>query len=379
MKIPKEKKIGYLEGLRGLAALMVVTYHHFYGFFPNLLYPNKNKLFSTISATPVNIFYNGHFAVYLFFVLSGFVLSYKFFKFKDFKILTSSASRRYLRLLPPVLFSILISYFLLKLSFFFNKDASLITRCCLATYFNFKPDILSVLYDSFISSFFINGSTYNIVLWTIKYEMLGSFLIFGIAGIFGSLRNRFIFYIIILLLTIYNPYSSFVLGLMLADIVNNKKFYLEKIEQKKVLIPIVTIGLFLGSYPNNRILTDTIYEPMKLNFMPDLAHFYHTIAAFLILFSLLISDFLKNIFSHKIFLFLGKISFSMYVMHFIIINSFSSFVFITLSSRLSYNYAFIATFIISNIFIFLISYLVYKYIDLLGIKFSKLVYEKLFN
>jgi peptidoglycan/LPS O-acetylase OafA/YrhL len=379
MKISKQEKIKYLEGLRGLAALIVVTYHHFYGFFPMLLYPSKNKLFSDISASPINILYNGHFAVYVFFVLSGFVLSYKFFKFKDFKILTSSAARRYIRLLPPVLFSILASYFLLSQSLFFNKEASIISKCCLATYFSFNANIFNALYDSFISSFFINGSPYNIVLWTIKYEMLGSFFVFAIAGLFGQLKNRFVFYIIILLLTIYNPYSSFVLGLMLADLLNNKSFYFKKLKQKKLLMPIAIIGIFLGSYPNNRILTDTIYEPLKLNLMPDMAHFYHTIAAFLILITLLSSNFLKNVFSHKIFLFLGKISFSMYAIHFIVINSFSSFIFVALNDRFSYNYSFIITFIISNIFIFVFSYLVYKYIDLNGIRYSKLMYKKMFS
>lgn len=372
----QEKKLLYFEGLRGIAAFIVVIYHLIYGFYPTLLYPSGNKILNTISGSPLNIFYNGHFAVYIFFVLSGYVLTFKFFRFKDYKTITSSAIRRYFRLLAPVLFSIFVAYLLLRLNLFFNDDASKITTCCLGTYFNFNPNFLDMLYNSFIRTFFIGQTEYNIVLWTIRYELFGSFLVFSLAALFSKVKSRFLFYFVFLLLTINTVYCAFVAGMILSDMSNSNYEFLNGF-RKLIIVPILLIGLFLGSFPNNRILADTVYVFMETSLITDNAHLYHLLGASFLIFAILISEKLKVLLSYRIFLFLGKISFSMYVIHFIIINSFSSFLFIYMIKVLPYNITFVTTSLLSIFVILTSSHFVYKYIDLNGIKLSRYIYEKL--
>ena len=67
------KHIAYFDSIRGIAALTVV-WAHFQGRYGNPLSPfTENTLFALL--------YDGNVAVSIFFVLSGFVLSAKYFNF----------------------------------------------------------------------------------------------------------------------------------------------------------------------------------------------------------------------------------------------------------------------------------------------------------
>ena len=74
-------KIQYLEGIRGVAALMVFFHHFLLAFFPSFNFagdPATSHLGTfelNYWRTPLSVFTNGEFMVSLFFVLSGFVLS----------------------------------------------------------------------------------------------------------------------------------------------------------------------------------------------------------------------------------------------------------------------------------------------------------------
>ena len=73
-----------LDGIRGIACLIVLISHFMQFFLPSVFVQNQIDHYGEkyISETPFNILYNGHFAVMLFFVLSGMVLSIPFFKGK---------------------------------------------------------------------------------------------------------------------------------------------------------------------------------------------------------------------------------------------------------------------------------------------------------
>ncbi len=76
-----EKKLFYLDGARGVAALSVVISHYIQVFYPAALNGNSQQAHfqwdTLYGYSPLNLFYNRQFAVCLFFVLSGYVLSVK--------------------------------------------------------------------------------------------------------------------------------------------------------------------------------------------------------------------------------------------------------------------------------------------------------------
>ena len=62
-------KVPYLEGLRGIAAMQVVLLHFVTGFLPNT---------AQHAWPPLRVLFDGHTAVYVFFLISGAVLTPSF-------------------------------------------------------------------------------------------------------------------------------------------------------------------------------------------------------------------------------------------------------------------------------------------------------------
>jgi len=93
------QRLDYLDSVRGIAAMMVVVYH-----FIGWRWPDYTKYHVASMA------FNGADAVSFFFVLSGFVLSYKYFRSdRDIKM-GNYIYRRVLRLYPAFIFTVLINY-----------------------------------------------------------------------------------------------------------------------------------------------------------------------------------------------------------------------------------------------------------------------------
>src|SRR5436309_879806 len=96
MGMPANKQIACVDGLRGLAVIAVVLFHH-------RLQHERDALHSTFSQllAPVRFGFSG---VDLFFVLSGFCLTYSLLgraKAGRFPTLQSYLSARWWRLAPP--------------------------------------------------------------------------------------------------------------------------------------------------------------------------------------------------------------------------------------------------------------------------------------
>lgn len=127
-----ESKIGYLEGLRGIASLIVVFHHYMCAFYPAMVFGagaafHIGPIEARFAASPLNVLYNGGFAVCIFFVLSGYVLTNRYFRIRQRDLVTSSAVRRYVRLMIPTLFTVIVAYLLSTANLYYNGLASNIT------------------------------------------------------------------------------------------------------------------------------------------------------------------------------------------------------------------------------------------------------------
>jgi peptidoglycan/LPS O-acetylase OafA/YrhL len=105
------QRISYLDSIRGLAALSVVIFH------TNawLDFTKDPPFYSPVPTHILNIIFNGHSAVSLFFVLSGFVLSLKYFlkpnrpiSYLEFII------KRFFRIYPAFLVVFLLAFLVKK-------------------------------------------------------------------------------------------------------------------------------------------------------------------------------------------------------------------------------------------------------------------------
>ncbi|MEA2741154.1 MAG: hypothetical protein QOH05_4461 [Acetobacteraceae bacterium] len=77
---PAPPRVGWLEGLRGLAAMQVVLLHYVSAFFPAMIstYPLHEFWWQSILTAPLAFLYDGSAAVYLFFIMSGAALTQAF-------------------------------------------------------------------------------------------------------------------------------------------------------------------------------------------------------------------------------------------------------------------------------------------------------------
>jgi len=377
------KKLGYLESLRGIAALVVVFAHYAVGFYPALFWPEADHAHTAgnveflIAGTPLNVLYNGDFSVSIFFVLSGFVLSYKFFKDRTSDVLLAPlVAKRYVRLLIPVLFSNVLAYAMLSSSLFFSGSASAITRSSewLVGFWRFGPNIWTMLRESFYGNFFHNENLYNNVLWTMTYEFYGSLIVFGFLAFFRNSPRRVIAYVLLMLVFRRSYYLAFVLGIMLSDWHSSEANVLKRVRGKGPFLVALLAGLLLGSVPMERQGAGTLYGAMQNVTLPRV---YHVLGAFLVMVAVLHVRQLQAFLSKKPFLFLGRISFSLYILHFLMLTSLSCWLLLAFAPHVSYHAAFLAAFGISLPLIMTASQLTYKYVDQSGIRLSQALYSAL--
>lgn len=241
-----------------------------------------------------------------------------------------------------------------------------------------QPELHQLFYNTFIGNFFLYKDFYNPVLWTMTYELFGSFMIFYFLFFLGDKPWRYIVYPVVFVAFWNSYYLAFFIGLLLSDLHNSGSNHLSMIKNKYVIFLIASVGLFLGSFPlikNQGIIYDWMVFPIT---NVPLYVFYHIIGAALFLLALLTSSRLQAFFSRNVFSYLGKISFSLYLIHFTILNSFSVWIFKKLSFYFSYHLSFFFTISVSMPIIFVLSHLMSRYVDEKTVLFLSKVTQKSF-
>jgi peptidoglycan/LPS O-acetylase OafA/YrhL len=300
-----------LDGLRGMAALVVVCFHFGSGFLPRLI-PDQTDHPYWLAFTPVGILYNGPFAVSIFFVLSGFVL-YQ----------AASASQtplyvqlilRYLRLALPATASVLFAWALLK---WIPNAASQVNALSphawtepRSVYQGQIPGLTQALYDGSVGIFRGGSSLFNNVLWTMQVEAVGSIAIYLFCSMPNYGRWRMIFGVALGMAAIAFPmYLGFALGAALSELLIRGR--LKRIFPVGALI----VGILLG-FPGKGFAAMIGLPQVRRRFtIGATGGYFPAIAAALILYALLLSPSLNRAFSQRVLRFFGAISFPLYLLH----------------------------------------------------------------
>jgi peptidoglycan/LPS O-acetylase OafA/YrhL len=330
-------KLLYVESIRGIAAIIVVFAHLRTAFFPyptvieGALSPGSPIINQLFYGLPFGWIVSGHFAVVIFFVLSGYVLTYRYFETFALSDLQKQGAKRFLRLAIPVFTTVMLSYFMYSTGMMANSAelARITGDMGIAGNFTFTPNFNNALYDATIGVFVNRSSMYNPVLWTMSIELVGSFLIFGLAALLSNNKYRWIFYIVAILLLSQTYYVGFILGLLLADAVHNTKM----IEQSKKYLNkgYITIGIVLVILLISSESMIGVSGPFHIIGMDGTTtvKMWHLLAAFLLLWLTISSEGLQRFFSFKPFVILGSLSFSIYLLHYLILFSLGSWVFVS--------------------------------------------------
>ena len=371
-----------LEGLRGIAALSVVIHHFVFAYFPYLLEGGNtvrhSRFEDNIYGTPLALIYAGTFAVAVFFVLSGFVLSIGYFQTKNEMIIKKLASKRYLRLMLPALAATMLCFVLLSLGApkLITATAAITQSEWLAGTWSMDSSIFGALYSGAIGIFLQSGSAYDNVLWTMMIEFFGSFLVFGFLLLFAKSKYRWIMYLALAVVTFNSWFLPFIIGMALADAY--AQGWLSKLANRtSLIVTLVVGGLILGSFPHGKV-TGTAYQLIDLQALHigvKTEMLYLTVGATMILLAVLVSSRLKQWFSAGWVSNLGKYTFSLYLTHLAILYTVTSAAFLLFNQSVGYTTAALLGLAVSLPVIWLVTRLFERYVDAPSIRFAKYAAE----
>ena len=374
---PSPKPVGKdytAEGLRGLAALNVFFAHFFLCFFPH----GFDALFPGLQTSPAadgpvesilrwpgaSVLWNGNFAVAIFFVLSGFVLSRPYYAGNHLETLRDRYLKRYLRLGIPSAASVLIGYLLLRGHLLTNLGAATLSHSdWLRSYFAFPATLGGALQDSAYRVIFLGESRYNPPLWTMKIEFIGSLITLAFYTLMpGTVWRKLLHYAIaVVAIGIFTQrdsiyYYAFLLGGLL--------WILPK-PGAVVRYVLLGAGLVLASYQYDasfRWLPQTTWYEAKW--------FYNVIGAFLIMWALR-SGMLDRFLASPPLRLLGRMSFSVYLTHFFVLMTFTCWFYLQFSRGWSTVTWVSSDLFLSLVILFAVAYVFERVVDRSAIRFAR--------
>jgi peptidoglycan/LPS O-acetylase OafA/YrhL len=318
-------KLVPLEGLRGIAAAIVVLYHLVLGFTHKGVgvVPHGHGFWDVILQFGLGLL-NGGAAVAVFFVLSGFILSLPFANDRRISRILVSLLKRWPRLAMLTTIACLFAWGLIWLSAHeYRHAAHVIGSGWMATHGNapiagHTLSWLAALREGFFSAFLTGDVHFDSPLWTMRIELFGSFAIFLAAPVLFAvqswpLRLALIFVVMLLCGGVYpvTYLSDFLIGTIVAMLYAEGRMPVFSNWQAAVL-GLVAIYLFSFTYEQKLL----IHAPIKA-VMPsgDTSHFVWDAGAVLMILLLLGNPYLRRVFSKTWAVWLGLLSFPIYLLH----------------------------------------------------------------
>ena len=344
---PKEStsRISSLDSLRGLAALIVLLNHLTLSFAPEFNGQLHHSGGFCLFGTPLFAIVNGGAAVILFFVLSGFVLTFRFLDSGCISPLPDVMIKRWPRLAGPVVVVSLASGLLMGAGLYRNVIVSASNGSFwLSLLFTWHPkgwtDVLAALWQGGFGTFLNGESNYNTNFWTMHFELLGSIAAYllSIATIIAIKRIdwRIILAAMCLLWIreIYRfPYlSCFILGTIVALIHSKCRGFLWK--GRISLLVAAAFCLFLGGYAvSDHDVPGGIYSLLKADTPAgelSLRVTLHSLMSLILLSAALWTPFVRDFLVRPMLTKIGHLSFPIYLLHLPVLCSLSCWAYLIL-------------------------------------------------
>lgn len=373
----RKNAISLLDGLRGIACLLVFNYHFIftYTFQSDYGFGFSEENWHWHQLPYVHMLYSGHIMVDIFFVISGYVLSYKPLKLlrsqnwdQAFHTLASSTFRRSMRLYIPSVVGILCVFLAVRMGAY---DFSTLIRFDGQTILGTNeehPPIFDTwreqLYDVYCTiwaltdwwhwDFYYNN--YNPHLWTIAIEFRSSMVLFLVLLALTRIKSRWRIGIAVWLSAMFLRWSRwdvmlFLGGMVMAEldmicgVWEGEKERLQEATdlEKQVSIPldkrllfwlydceplwwiVLIVGGYLGSTPN-RFPEFTPGYVYLLEWVPDdfieRDRLWQAIGALMMIWSIIHLKVLQKPFMTRFAQYFGRISYAFYIVHGPILHSF---------------------------------------------------------
>lgn len=312
---PSAHRLEEIDGIRGWAALSVVVFHITWETFGVVLPPIRNPV--------TGFFLDGGIAVSAFFVLSGEALSAGFFAGGGRFAIYRLAVRRYTRLTIPVVTACTLTLLLYKAGLTFNVAAGEIVHRSdwLGSFMHTAPGLRESA-EYMLRDVYTNVPTQHALipfLWTMRFELLGSILVFGVLLGLSRLRGRklklaWMFIALLCAATIYGRQDNlacFLAGIGFACL-RSLGFFRRLQAARRVQLASWILILIIGTLDGfgHYLLIARAWVPL---------------ASVILVFAVLCNRRLCTAFTTPLSRALGRISFSLYLVQFPILISVTSY------------------------------------------------------
>lgn len=386
----KQKRIEWIDGLKGLACIFIIFHHFLMGYYPaaysgDYAYSHMASGADVAFAqSPLAFFTIGDFWVSIFCLISGFIIANQVWKMTEDKQFSKALLKRYPRLMLPVLCISIFVFIMLQVGLFYNSQAAALTRSeWLDMFYHDKSGVIELLTDSLIDDWFVGMRLiYSNAFWMLKDLFMGSFVAYILAAMGKEKKKRmFVVYLFVSLiyLSINSRMADFALGVLAAFLFAQLGQIFGPVKEKEksnnrswpvimIGILLLVIGFLLGAYPVECIPTNGYRYLLPIqNFLygrltPYL--FYHKLAAFSLVLGIGMLSQVQKILGSKVCCFLGKISYAVYLIHIPVLFSLTAVLFVKINASTGrYNLAAGVALVISLAVIILLSWLFQKYIE----------------
>ena len=357
--IMKDKaRITYLDGIRGVAAFLVIFGHFKNAFFDNQI---NNRVSAGFWYLFDHFFLSASFCVEIFFVLSGFVLAYNIVNRPAF--LKKQWLKRFYRLFVPVLLTSLL-YFIFSrygLIYFRQLEGVHINEWISqqwATDNTFLQFLIGCFYELLIMSNFHFMLSINSALWTIPIEIYWSYLLFFTFFLAGFMKGKLLQHIFIAVIMLgvvrFATFKGAIYGVlfMAGALMASNYVWLRSVFTKPLKIILVLSVVAFTITTDHNWLPETIRIPF---------HWSYLVATLLVLLAV-VSDKVQRIFQIRFIQWIGRISFGLYLLHMIVIGSLSAWLYVQVPA-LRADAGLFALLLLTITVSLLIAHLFTKYVD----------------
>ena len=330
-----QKYYYHLNGLKGLACILVMTGHYLglyryaESFVPSI------HLLDIIEDSPFSFLISEEYWLYLFFVVSGYLVSKS--SVKNLGELISKAVNRFLRLAVPILFSCFIIYLIYLIVGFHAAETGSLFLCeWYQGYYTGDFTIRDVLLSPF-QVLFKGQFKFNAPYWVLHRMFISSMLIYVLKYLLSK--------------EVISKYKSLVFSILAIVMIASVRFS-----------PIITAclsGMLVSYYEESEIRSTScfaiwfLFLMMSVYFMPDVLRATVFFAALIVFVPK--AGALNAFFSSKPLQFLGKISWGIYSFHWPIICSVGALLIVGLSAHTSLTRAYALSCVFSVIITIVLS------------------------
>ena len=313
VSIYNKENLYELDSVRGLMCIFILGCH----FFALLSYhlPIWKGVIS-----PFKILENAQLGLCYFFLLSGFVISWSYQKKRTQIVVWRYTVNRFLRLFPPVFFSIVMMWLFYYKGWLTITDNMIEESKWLREMYMSTPhkNSYNPFFDVFFNSFLGGEVIYNGNLWAIRYEFLVPIcMVIIIPYMHYRLVRLILCFVVLIMLTILGGKRYFYFGNMLLSM--QMCYYFSSFNYKRwrktvnilLILSVCTSNLFVLPLHNTIIKWINLITALSIlvYVIFDESSFKHTI--------------MNNIILRK----MGKLSYEIYVFHLFFLLTLTPFVY----------------------------------------------------